>query len=288
MLQICGMKVFDRIASLQDEIFQQKQNGKKIGFVPTMGALHPGHISLVKESKESTDVTIVSIFVNPTQFNNKNDLKTYPRAVDKDLALLKEVGCDMVFIPQESEIYPEDMEQKQYELNGLDIFMEGEYRPGHFNGVAMVVHRLFDIVSPSISFFGEKDFQQLAIIKQMAKNEAVDVEIKGCKIIRENDGLAMSSRNLLLEPEYRTTAPEIYKALKDVKANAGDKSLADLKKDVVSRIENTGNLKIEYFEIVDTVNLKPVDKIDSNIGVTACIAVHAGNVRLIDNITIIS
>jgi len=259
-----------------------RNEGKSIGFVPTMGALHKGHISLVERSVAENDITVVSIFVNPTQFNDKNDLKNYPRMPEKDIAMLEAAGVNVVFMPTESEIYPEP-DTRVFDFGMLDKVMEGKFRPGHFNGVAQVVSKLFDIVEPHRAYFGQKDYQQLAIIRVMVRMLGYRIEIVGCPIVREPDGLAMSSRNLLLTPEHRKSAPLIYQTLAEVRNKTNDLSVKEMIDWVVNRINSDQNLKVEYFELADADSLLPVQGWDHPNGIVGCIAVWAGNIRLIDN-----
>lgn len=261
-----------------------KKEGKTIGFVPTMGALHSGHLSLVKESKKLSDITVVSIFVNPTQFNDAEDLKRYPRTLDKDVKLLESVGADVIFAPSVEEIYPEP-DTRVFDFGYLESVMEGAKRPGHFNGVGQVVSRLFDIVKPHKAFFGMKDFQRVAIIKNMVRQLKYNIEIVACPIIREEDGLAMSSRNMLLEDEHRKNAPHIYATLKKACNLAVQMSVSDLKKWVVKEINTNPLLEVDYVEFVDDTTLEIIENWDKKEAVVACVAVYAGKIRLIDNIT---
>lgn len=261
-----------------------------IGFVPTMGALHAGHISLVSEAVKQCPVAVVSIFVNPTQFNDKNDLKNYPRTEDKDIELLKTVmrNDDLVFIPTVSEIYPNE-DNRVFNFGSLENVMEGLHRPGHFNGVAQVVSRLFDIVGPDIAFFGQKDFQQLTIIKEMVRQTGSSIKITGCPIVREKDGLAMSSRNQLLEPAIRERAGIIYRTISKAAEMIPDNEISAVKKYVEKTINGTEGFNIEYFEIVDDAQLIPVKTLRELVHgkkYFGCIALKAGRIRLIDNIEI--
>jgi pantoate--beta-alanine ligase len=249
-----------------------------------MGALHAGHISLVQTSKRQNDITVVSIFVNPTQFNNKEDLVRYPRTLDADLPLLEKEGCDFVFLPGEKEMYPEP-DLRVFSFGNLDKVMEGKFRPGHFNGVAQIVTKLFDIVTPDRAYFGQKDFQQLAIIRKLTTDCRYPVEIVACPIVRESDGLAMSSRNMLLSPEERQHAALIFRTLLKAQKTGTSVSPGRLKKAVTDTINKDPFLNVEYFEIVDDKNLQPVKSWDNPGMKVGCIAVHAGKVRLIDNIT---
>ena len=260
-----------------------KKEGKKVGFVPTMGALHEGHISLVKACKKENDIAIVSVFVNPTQFNDKEDLKRYPRTIDKDTDLLERNGCDYVFVPSVEEIYPEE-DTRKFDFGYIETVMEGAKRPGHFNGVGQVVSRLFDIVKPHRAYFGMKDFQQIAIIKNMVKQLHYDLEIIPCPIVREADGLAMSSRNTLLEPEYRNNAPEIHKVLQAASSLTSKMNVEEVKSWVIQEINKNAYLEVEYFEIVDDTELRPIQNWNERKVKVGCIAVYAGKIRLIDNI----
>lgn len=259
-----------------------------VGFVPTMGALHKGHISLVACSVKQNALTVVSIFVNPTQFNDKNDLINYPRSLNADFNMLQQTGCDMVFVPDEQEIYPEH-ETRTFEFDGLDTIMEGKYRPGHFNGVAQVVLRLFEIVNPDRAYFGYKDFQQLVIIRHIVKKFSLPVDIVSCPIIRETSGLAMSSRNERLSGKEKVIASKISQVLFYVRNNYQEfSSVADIRKYVYRELSEIHKLRVEYFEIVDEVTLQPVTNMKSVNSMTACIAAWIGQVRLIDNVNIYS
>ncbi len=256
-----------------------------IGFVPTMGALHPGHLSLVKKAKEESDIVVVSIFINPTQFNDPLDLKNYPRTKEEDISLLGPLDTDAVFLPEEEDIYPEK-DTRIFNFGYLENIMEGKYRPGHFNGVAQVVSRLFDLVKPHKAFFGQKDFQQLAIIKKLVTMLNYPVEIIACPIIREPDGLAMSSRNRLLTHEERAHAPLIAKTLFAAGEKKNILSLPELKSWVIETIENDHFFKLEYFEIVNTETLIPANSWNDPCSKTGCVAVKIGNIRLIDNVNL--
>lgn len=277
------MQVVKQIIDLQTILDIRKKDGVKIGFVPTMGALHEGHLSLVGKAGQETDFVVVSIFVNPTQFNDKGDLERYPRDLEKDVALLSSTPCQLIFAPQPEEIYPEP-DTRQFNFGSLEKVMEGKFRPGHFNGVAQVVSRLFDIVKPDKAFFGEKDFQQLAIISEMVRRMNTPVEIVPCPIVRESDGLAMSSRNMLLTPEQRKNAVHISATLFEAANKSKELTVEELCKWVIDRINENDYLNTEYFEIVDSITLQPVkdwSEIGEKVG---CIAVHCGKIRLIDNI----
>uniref|UniRef100_UPI003217A5BE pantoate--beta-alanine ligase n=1 Tax=uncultured Draconibacterium sp. TaxID=1573823 RepID=UPI003217A5BE len=253
-----------------------------VGFVPTMGALHKGHLSLVAKAVAENPHVVVSIFVNPTQFNDPKDLELYPRTLEKDLELLKPTGCSIVFAPNAKEVYPEP-DLRKFNFGKLEEVMEGAHRPGHFNGVAQVVSRLFEMVEPNKAYFGLKDFQQLAIVKNMVKQLQLPVEIVPCAIIREDSGLAMSSRNELLTDEQRKNASVISGTLYKAKELMGQKSVEQLTKWVVEEINKNPFLDVEYFEIVDDMQLQPVKSWDEKCSKVGCVAVFCGKIRLIDN-----
>ena len=275
------MEVFTKIADLKATINQHKVNGKTIGFVPTMGALHEGHLSLIRTAKEHCNIAVVSIFVNPIQFNNPEDLRTYPRTLEADCEKLQTVGCDMVFAPSTEEMYPEPATET-YNFGELEAVMEGPQRPGHFAGVATVVHRLFNIVEPKKAFFGEKDFQQLAIIQSLVKQLSLPVEIVPCPIVRADDGLALSSRNMRLSAEARKIAPQIYATLKNSVEKSHTASVEEVKKYVIDTLVNLKVFEPEYFEIVNDTTLQPIKNWSEAQGVVGCIAVWLDGVRLID------
>lgn len=278
------MKIIQLKKDLLSEIDSLKITGKKIGFVPTMGALHAGHIALVSQSVAQNDITIVSVFVNPTQFNNKTDLDKYPRNLEKDADLLQQVGCDLIFAPEAAEIYnAEELDNRfSFDFGGLDKVMEGKFRPGHFNGVVQIVSKLFKLVQPDRAYFGEKDFQQLAIIHHMVKSFGLSVEIVDCQIVREDSGLAMSSRNERLTIDQRKKAVEISKVLFESRNFAAQMSPADLTQWVVEKINEVPELEVEYYEIVNSMTLQSVN--DWTEPAVGCVAVFCGEVRLIDNI----
>ena len=279
------MKVFHKIVELQNELFAARKGGKGIGLVPTMGALHAGHASLVKRSVKENNVTVVSVFVNPTQFNDKNDLKNYPRDLEADCNLLESAGADYVFAPAVDEVYPV-ADNRQFSFPPVDTVMEGAHRPGHFNGVCQVVSRLFYIVRPTRAYFGEKDFQQIAVIKAMVKNLGIGVQIVDCSIVREEDGLALSSRNQLLSPEERKIAVNISKTLKKSLTFAANNSVEATQKFVVDTINAIDGLEVQYYQIVDGNSLQPVQNWDDSSYIVGCITVFCGKtpIRLIDNI----
>ncbi len=275
------MKIIDNVVELQQAL--QLCGSKSVGFVPTMGALHEGHLTLVREARKGCDVVVVSIFVNPTQFNDPKDLKSYPRQVNQDCDLLDGVGADIVFVPTVDQIYPEP-DNRQFDFGCIEAVMEGASRPGHFNGVAQVVSRLFDIVKPTRSYFGEKDFQQVAVVKAMVRQLDIDVEIEVVEIVREADGLARSSRNILLTPEHREAAPAIYAALQRAQESVATQSVVDVAEQVKRDVEASGLLSVIYFEAVDSATMQSVDSWSESENIQGCIAVQAGAVRLIDNI----
>ena len=277
------MKTFSKVSDLKKELATLDSAG--IGFVPTMGALHAGHRSLVEKARRECKTVVVSVFVNPTQFNDKNDLRNYPRTPEADAAILEAAGADYVLMPSVEEIYPEP-DTREFDFGQVDKVMEGATRPGHFNGVAQVVSRLFSIVEPRKAYFGEKDFQQIAVIKAMVEQLGLDVEIVECPIIRDVDGLALSSRNTLLTAEYRAAAPHIYEVISQCAAKSKELTPAELTKWVVEQVEADGLLKVIYFQAVDATSLQQVTSWDESSRIQGCIAVQAGEIRLIDNIKI--
>ena len=277
------MKVVHTIKGLQEELSALRQQGKSVGLVPTMGALHAGHASLVKRCVAENQVTVVSDFVNPTQFNDLNDLKKYPRTLDADCQLLDACGASFVFAPSVEEIYPEP-DTRHFSYAPLDTVMEGAFRPGHFNGVCQIVSKLFDIVKPDRAYFGEKDFQQLAIIREMVKQMKFPLEIVGCPIVREADGLALSSRNSRLNDEERKNALNISKTLFESRNFAASHSVAETKQFVEGAINQAPGLRLEYFELVDGRTLQSIQNWDDTDYAVGCITVFCGEVRLIDNI----
>ena len=279
------MEVVHQIVELQNALFMLRKQGKKIGLVPTMGALHEGHASLVKQSVKDNDVTVVSVFVNPTQFNDKNDLKNYPRDLQADCALLEECKADFVFAPSVEEMYPVE-DKRHFEYPPVSTVMEGAHRPGHFNGVCQVVSRLFYIVRPDKAYFGEKDWQQIAVIKAMVRHLSLDVTIVECPIVRDADGLARSSRNTLLTPEERAIAPAIYKALKESVGYAKEHTVKETHDWTVEQINAVKGLEVEYFSIVDGNTLQDVSSWNDSPYVVGCITVYCGHtpIRLIDHI----
>jgi pantoate--beta-alanine ligase len=278
------MEIIHTIAELRKTLVRYEQENQSIGFVPTMGALHAGHIELVKRSVAENDVSVVSIFVNPTQFNDKNDLLKYPKNLDADCKLLEKTGNVIVFAPGEKEVYPDSYNFPQFDFGRIENVLEGKFRPGHFNGVAQVVSRLFDIVKPNKAYFGEKDFQQLTIIRELVKQLHLDIQIIACPIVREKDGLAMSSRNVRLNESQRKEAPSISQILFESKKNSLNYSVADLKLWVSNQINVLPELQIEYFDIVDGFTLQSIGSWDETSYPVGCIAVYAGEVRLIDTV----
>lgn len=277
------MLTVKKIADIKQLIGNWKEEGKQIGFVPTMGALHQGHVSLVKKALIDNDIVVVSIFVNPTQFNDQNDLKNYPRTLDKDALLLESVGCNAIFAPDVNEIYPEP-DTRVFDFSPLDRPMEGAYRPGHFNGVGQIVSKLFNIVMPHRAYFGEKDFQQLAIIQKMVRDMNLPITIIPCPIVREADGLALSSRNTLLSSEQRAIAPLISQTLFEAVKQAPSKSVSDVKQWVIDTLNAVEGFEVDYFEIVDSKDLTSVKDWEQNGDKQGCIAVKVGSIRLIDNV----
>ena len=254
-----------------------------IGFVPTMGALHAGHRSLVERARRECATVVVSVFVNPTQFDDKTDLKNYPRTPEADLRLLEEVGADYVFMPSVEEVYPEP-DTRTFDFGMIDKVMEGATRPGHFNGVAQVVSRLFDLVKPAKAYFGEKDFQQIAVIREMVRQLRIPVEIIPCPIVRGEYGLALSSRNTLLDTDHRTAAPYIYKVLKAAVEKSHQTTPDQLAAWVTAQVESNPLLKVIYFQVVDAATMQQVRTWEESPAIQGCIAVQAGDIRLIDNI----
>lgn len=292
------MIIFKSISELKNHLNSIRSQKLIIGFVPTMGALHKGHISLINAAKMQSDLVISSIFINPTQFNDINDLENYPKTIDTDIGLLEAAGCDVLFAPEINEMYTsQELELKKQQLEdknwaqgktidfgSLDKIMEGAHRPGHFNGVAQVVSKLFRIIEPDKAFFGQKDFQQLAIIRSMVKQLASPVEIISCPTVREPDGLAMSSRNIRLTPEERKIAPLISKILFKIKELQPKKTIAELKSYAEKEIASEPKIRLNYFEIVNSETLQPITDSSQAPSTIACIAVTLGKVRLIDNI----
>lgn len=279
------MKLCKKIVELQNELFEVRKKGQSVGLVPTMGALHDGHVSLVKRSIAENDVTIVSVFLNPTQFNDKKDLERYPQNLDADCELLEKCGADYVFAPTVEEMYPVP-DKRRFDFPPVTSVMEGAHRPGHFNGVCQVVSRLFYITKPDAAYFGEKDWQQIAVIKQLVKSLGLKIKIVECELIREESGLAMSSRNALLTAEERDVASNIYRVLKESVSYATSHSVQETHDFVVNSINTYPELTVEYFSIVNNDTLEDVAKWDDCPGISGCITVFCGKtpIRLIDHI----
>lgn len=278
------MEVISTIAELKRRVADARQSGRSVGLVPTMGALHVGHLSLVKRACAECDFVVVSVFVNPTQFNNPEDLRTYPRTLDADVALLDaNTQADIVFAPSAEEVYPVP-DTRVFNLGPVAEVMEGAHRPGHFNGVCQIVSKLFAYVSPDKAYFGEKDFQQIAVIRQMVKECDFKLDIVACPIVREEDGLAVSSRNTLLTPEHRAAAPHIHAVLEESRKHMADMTPARLVDWTVAKVNENPLLKVEYYEIVDALTLQPIKNWSETSQPVGCITVQAGAVRLIDNI----
>ena len=281
------MKIFTEKKQIQKFIEENKLKNQTIGFVPTMGALHQGHLSLVKQALENNDVVVVSVFVNPTQFDNAEDLKKYPRTLKKDTALLETLSKNiLIYAPSVNDIYEGKTEAQHFSFDGLEHEMEGKFREGHFDGVGTIVKRLFEIVTPNNAYFGEKDYQQLAIIKKLVEKHNIPVNITGCEIYREANGLAMSSRNTRLKPEYKKAAPFIYKTLNTAKIMFGTKSANKVTEWVTKQFNAHDLLTLEYFIIADVNTLKTVKRKSNKKNYRAFIAVYADDIRLIDNIAL--
>jgi len=277
------MRIVATVKELNALTHQFRAEGRSIGLVPTMGALHAGHLSLVERARSENDVVVVTVFVNPVQFNNAADLERYPRTFDADRAMLESGGVDVMFHPSVQEVYPSP-DRRAYDLDGLDAHMEGPNRPGHFDGVVQVVTRFFDIVGPDASYFGEKDFQQLSIIRHMAAKLGYALKVHGCATVREADGVAMSSRNTLLTAEHRERAASIYRAMCHIRDRFGSTEVASLIDEAAQMLEAAG-LMPEYVEVVDEQTLAPVES-GTDGGVRVCVAAWAGEVRLIDNLKV--
>ena len=272
------MRVVKTISELKSLISGYKQENKTVGLVPTMGALHAGHKSLVDRARKENDIVVVSVFVNPTQSNNKQDLATYPRTEERDCALLEAAGCDVVFMPAVEEVYPEP-DNRQFDLGAVAEVMEGAHRPGHFNGVAQIVSKLFGFVEPDRAYFGEKDFQQIAVIRKMVQLEGFKLQIVACPIKREDDGLALSSRNVRLTAEQRQLAPNIYRVLKESCNFAKSHTVAETEKFVVDSLNALPQMEVEYYSIVDALTMQPVSDWADADSITGCITVYCGECR---------
>lgn len=278
------MEIIRTVDRLSQILSVAKEQGKTIGLVPTMGALHDGHLSLIERARRENDIVVVSVFVNPTQFNNPDDLRTYPRTEEADCIKLDNAGVDIAFVPSVEEIYPEP-DTRVFDLGPVAEVMEGSMRPGHFNGVAQIVSKLFRMTQPTRAYFGEKDFQQIAVIRRMACIEGFDsLEIVSCPIKREADGLAMSSRNVRLSPENRKAAPAIHRILSESINNASAASVAEVTESVIKQINAVDGLEVEYYQIVDADTMQPITDWDATRQAVGCVTVYAGDVRLIDNI----
>lgn len=282
----CQMLIFKKSQLLIRRLALLREQNKTIGFVPTMGALHDGHLVLISTAKKACDIVVASIFVNPTQFNDPEDLEKYPRTPEKDVDALLGVGCDILFFPGEEEIYPETLDLPTFDLNGLDERWEGAHRPGHFDGVAQVVYRLLEIVNPDFLFLGQKDFQQVKVVEQMLRQTDLPTVVQTVPIQRAVDGLALSSRNVRLSKRYRAIAPQIHQVLDFVKKEIGHESVSHLVALAMKRLIEAG-LKPEYFAVVDPTTLQPVTQYDENKGAVIITAVWAGEVRLIDNMLVV-
>ena len=277
------MKVIRTVSELTDQLDRLREKGQTIGLVPTMGALHAGHLSLMTRARAENDVVVASVFVNPTQFNNPDDLRTYPRTEEADCRLLEQAGVDFAFIPTVEEIYPEP-DTRVFDLGPVAEVMEDAMRPGHFNGVAQIVSKLFAWTRPTRAYFGEKDFQQIAVIRRMASLEAFDIDIVSCPIKREDDGLALSSRNTRLTPQQRAIAPAIHRILTESLGWAKSMTVDEVKKRVTEEIDAVDGLRTEYYEIVDHLTMQPVSDWSATELPVGCVTVYCGDVRLIDNI----
>ncbi len=278
------MEIIRTVDRLSQILSVAKEQGKTIGLVPTMGALHDGHLSLIERARRENNIVVVSVFVNPTQFNNPDDLRTYPRTEEADCIKLDNAGVDIAFVPSVEEIYPEP-DTRVFDLGPVAEVMEGAMRPGHFNGVAQIVSKLFRMTRPTRAYFGEKDFQQIAVIRRMACIEGFDsLEIVSCPIKREADGLAMSSRNVRLSPENRKAAPAIHRILSESVNNASAASVAEVTESVIKQINAVDGLEVEYYQIVDADTMQPITDWDATRQAVGCVTVYAGDVRLIDNI----
>lgn len=277
------MEIIRKVDELRSRVAAAKARGLSVGLVPTMGALHAGHVSLIERARSENDIVVVSVFVNPTQFNNPEDLRTYPRTEEADVEKLIAAGADFAFIPTVEEVYPEP-DNRQFDLGPVAEVMEGAMRPGHFNGVAQVVSKLFDMVRPTRAYFGEKDFQQIAVIRRMVELEGFDLEIVPCPIKREPDGLAMSSRNVRLTPEQRLIAPAIHRTLESSVEWAKDHDVEHTKRYVIDELNSLPQLQVEYYEIVDGKTMQPVSSWSETTEPVGCVTVYCGDVRLIDNI----
>ena len=280
------MKVLTTIDSIKQSLSKEMMRNNIIGFVPTMGALHEGHLALIISAKKDCDIVVCSIFINPTQFNNSNDLENYPITIKKDIKLLEENFCDILFLPETDEMYPNGLTTNRYPLCGIDQLLEGHKRPGHFDGVCTIVDRLFSIIIPNIAYFGEKDFQQAAIIKQLVSHLSLIIQIKTINTVREKDGLAKSSRNILLNEEQRKNASYIYTSLKKIKTLFGKLDCTQIKDIIKDDIKKVNGMHLDYLEIVDPHSFKPLKGQNNKENAIALIAVFLGDIRLIDNLSL--
>jgi pantoate--beta-alanine ligase len=282
------MEIIDDIPTIKSKVKSYRSNNLSVGLVPTMGALHKGHLSLIRKSLEENDITCCSIYVNPTQFNNTQDLKKYPRPIEDDIQLLKETGCHVVFLPKDEEIYP-SLPSIKIDFGNLGTVMEGKFRPGHFNGVGIIVSKLFNIIQPNAAYFGQKDLQQYLIIKQMVTDLSFDLELKSVPIERDTDGLALSSRNIRLNVEQRALAPKLYEALLIAREELlNGNSIETAKQKVINHLKPYPSIQLEYFEVADAEELSTLTHIDSKKPTALCIAAFIGDVRLIDNLLLFS
>ena len=278
------MKIFSKKKDLKDCLLAHRSGNKTVGFVPTMGALHSGHLSLIKEAQQKNDIVVVSLFVNPTQFDSAEDLKKYPKTIKNDIELLDSVSCDILFTPSVEEIYENNISSENFNFDGLEHQMEGKFRKGHFNGVGTVVKTLFKIVAPHKAYFGQKDFQQLQIIKKMVEKHSLKVEVKGCPIFRQPDGLAMSSRNVRLSKKQKAAAPFVYKVLQEVRIKFNTQSVLEITQWVEGQFKNHPTLQLEYFTVADEKSLESIETKEDFKKYRAFIAVFADEIRLIDNL----
>ena len=278
------MKIFSKKKDLKDCLLAHRSDNKTVGFVPTMGALHSGHLSLIKEAQQKNDIVVVSLFVNPTQFDSAEDLKKYPKTIKNDIELLDSVSCDILFTPSVEEIYENNISSENFNFDGLEHQIEGKFRKGHFNGVGTVVKTLFKIVAPHKAYFGQKDFQQLQIIKKMVEKHSLKVEVKGCPIFRQPDGLAMSSRNVRLSKKQKAAAPFVYKVLQEVRIKFNTQSVLEITQWVEGQFKNHPTLQLEYFTVADEKSLESIETKEGFKKYRAFIAVFADEIRLIDNL----
>ncbi|HRF67651.1 MAG TPA: pantoate--beta-alanine ligase [Muribaculum sp.] len=277
------MKIVRTVNELKSAVGALKAEGRSVGFVPTMGALHDGHISLINRARADNDIVVASVFVNPTQFNNPDDLRTYPRTEEADCARLGDAGVDIAFLPSVEEMYPEP-DTRVFKLGPVAEVMEGAMRPGHFNGVAQVVSRLFAMVGPDRAYFGEKDFQQIAVIRRMVELEGFDIDIVACPIKREADGLALSSRNVRLTPHQRDIAPNIHRILEESRDYYLVLSVDEVRRKVIDAVNAYPEMEVEYYDIVNADDMQPINEWSQCADAVGCITVYLGDVRLIDNI----